>query len=101
MLLKNIFWIVIEEDTKLDSYIEKLLKASKIPHVYLQAKDPRLPCFGWAQKNKALDYIREHSDQFGNDTVVYFANDGNAYNVKLFDEYIRKVDSVGVWGAGR
>lgn len=32
--------------------------------------------------------------------MVYFADDDNAYDIRLFDQYIRNIDKVGVWAVG-
>ena len=50
----------------------------------------------------ALKYLRQNSDTIvgENKSVVYFADDDNSYDTRLFDEYIRKVKRVGVWAVG-
>lgn len=50
----------------------------------------------------ALKYLRENAGAIigENKSVVYFADDDNSYDTRLFDEYIRKVRRVGVWAVG-
>jgi hypothetical protein len=55
---------------------------------------------GEEQRNVALQYLKEHHKDFGKDAVVYFADDDNAYDVRLFDNYIRKVKTIGIWAVG-
>ncbi|XGW07669.1 hypothetical protein V3C99_010657 [Haemonchus contortus] len=58
-----------------------------------------MPSRGWTHRNLALQYIREnYSPQ--TDAVLYFADDDNSYDVRLFDKYIRKVKRLGIWPVG-
>ncbi|KAL6734597.1 hypothetical protein Aduo_005123 [Ancylostoma duodenale] len=56
-------------------------------------------CRGWTHRNLALQYIRENYDQNRN-AVLYFADDDNSYDVRLFNNYIRNVTRIGVWAVG-
>lgn len=51
----------------------------------------------------ALQYLRNNSNLInGKSTkaVVYFADDDNAYDTRLFNDYIRNVQKVGIWAVG-
>ncbi|CAD5220708.1 unnamed protein product [Bursaphelenchus okinawaensis] len=98
--IDNIFWIVVEEGPQTDQFIESLLKRSNVPYVYLNAENVDTPCHGWSQRNAALDYIRSNKESFKDSDVVYFANDENTYDKRLFDKFIRNVQKIGVWAAG-
>ncbi|CAD5223976.1 unnamed protein product [Bursaphelenchus okinawaensis] len=98
--LKNIHWLLIEDDDKPHPIVPWFLSKYNIPYTYLYTTNLGLPCRGWAQRNLAMDYMRQNRDKFEEDAVVYFADDDNSYDLRLFDMYIRKVDYMGVWAVG-
>ena len=55
---------------------------------------------GWAQRNKALEFLRLPSLRYLNNAVVYFGDDDNSYDIRLFNNYIRNVKTVGIWPVG-
>ena len=56
---------------------------------------------GWTHRNAALRYIRKRYQGYKQEGVIYFADDDNSYDVRLFDNYIRKVKTIGVWAVGK
>lgn len=51
----------------------------------------------------ALKYIRENiNDLLGSRSggVLYFCDDDNSYDLRLFNNYIRKVKKIGMWAVG-
>ena len=51
----------------------------------------------------AIKFIRENSTyllQPSQEGVVYFADDDNSYDLRLFNDYIRNVKTVGMWAVG-
>uniref|UniRef100_A0A1I7SVH9 Galactosylgalactosylxylosylprotein 3-beta-glucuronosyltransferase n=1 Tax=Bursaphelenchus xylophilus TaxID=6326 RepID=A0A1I7SVH9_BURXY len=96
----NLYWVVVEDADKTADLVSDLLARTGINHTYLATTNHGLPCRGWAQRNLALDYLRQNKDKFNEKDVIYFADDDNGYDLRLFDQYIRKVDVMGVWAVG-
>ncbi|KAE9420896.1 hypothetical protein Angca_003993, partial [Angiostrongylus cantonensis] len=98
--VRNLHWIVVEDGNTTSNPVERLLKRSSIPHVYIATiTAPGMPKRGWTHRNLALQYIREnYRSDF--DALLYFADDDNSYDVRLFDNYIRKVKRLGIWPVG-
>ncbi|CAD5232388.1 unnamed protein product [Bursaphelenchus xylophilus] len=96
----NIHWILVEDGDAPNPIVPKFLSMFKIPYTYLHTTNQGLPCRGWAQRNVAMDYLRRNRGKFADDTVVYFGDDDNSYDLRLFERYIRKVDYMGVWAVG-
>uniref|UniRef100_A0A0N4X009 Galactosylgalactosylxylosylprotein 3-beta-glucuronosyltransferase n=1 Tax=Haemonchus placei TaxID=6290 RepID=A0A0N4X009_HAEPC len=71
-----------------------------VPHVYLATTSSAgMPSRGWTHRNVALQYVRENYDR-NRSAVLYFADDDNTYDIRLFNNYIRKVTRIGVWAVG-
>jgi hypothetical protein len=101
MHVKNIHWIVIEDSNRTVDVVERLLQRTGIPYVYFYTTTkPGFPKRGWTHRNMGLEYIRKHYKNYGKEAVVYFADDDNSYDVRLFDKYVRKVKTIGVWPVG-
>ncbi|CAD5213128.1 unnamed protein product [Bursaphelenchus okinawaensis] len=98
--LKNIHWVLIEDGTSTSLIVEKLLNRSGIPYTCLHTTNNGLPCRGWAHRNLALKYLRKRRNEFGKNAVIYFADDDNGYDVRLFDDFVRNVKNVGIWAVG-
>uniref|UniRef100_A0A914XC34 Galactosylgalactosylxylosylprotein 3-beta-glucuronosyltransferase n=1 Tax=Plectus sambesii TaxID=2011161 RepID=A0A914XC34_9BILA len=103
-LVSNIQWIIIEDRAQKSEKLVKLLNRIKVPSIHLNLKTPpAFPGRGWAQRNYALEYIRnKYQSATGNELkkIVYFGDDDNAYDIRLFDNYIRNVKRIGVWPVG-
>ena len=54
---------------------------------------------GVEQRNAALKWLRSNLQVNKNNGIVYFMDDDNTYNVKVFEE-MAKVKKVGVWPVG-
>ncbi|VDK58537.1 unnamed protein product [Anisakis simplex] len=101
MHIDNLIWIVIEDSATESSHIRRLLKRSRLPFCYMAVeRDRSLPVRGWTAREFALRLLKERFRNFGDRAVVYFADDDNSYDVRLFDGYIRNVETVGVWAVG-
>ncbi|VDK84156.1 unnamed protein product [Litomosoides sigmodontis] len=102
--IKNLHWIVIEDENHKAKAVEKLLNRTALPYTYFPAKTPPgYPRRGWYQRTMALQYLRNNSDLISGQStksVVYFADDDNSYDIRLFNDYIRNVQKVGIWAVG-
>lgn len=106
-LVPKLVWILVEDSGHRTHKITRFLEDSQIESVHLNEETssdlviksgekkwakPR----GVQQRNKALQWLRENSQQIDPNGVVYFADDDNTYDLRLFEE-IRSVRKVGVW----
>uniref|UniRef100_A0A1I7TU61 Galactosylgalactosylxylosylprotein 3-beta-glucuronosyltransferase n=2 Tax=Caenorhabditis tropicalis TaxID=1561998 RepID=A0A1I7TU61_9PELO len=98
--ISNIYWIVIEDSVSIVPAVHRILRRSSIPFTYMAYPSPEnYPNRGWFQRTMALKYIRKKYRRKGNG-VVYFGDDDNTYDLRLFNKYIRKVNKIGMWGVG-
>uniref|UniRef100_A0A914SHG8 Galactosylgalactosylxylosylprotein 3-beta-glucuronosyltransferase n=1 Tax=Parascaris equorum TaxID=6256 RepID=A0A914SHG8_PAREQ len=72
--IKNLHWVVIEDGNQTVEIVERILDRSGLPYVYFFT-----------------------TTEAGFPSVVYFADDDNSYDIRLFDRYIRKVKTIGIW----
>ncbi|XP_071872465.1 glucuronyltransferase P [Bombus fervidus] len=102
MLVKNIYWLVIEDATVATKQVTRLLErtglkfehlTAPMPEKYKQKKGakPR----GVSNRNRGLQWIRANATN----GVFYFADDDNTYDIALFDE-IRKTKRVSMFPVG-
>lgn len=98
--IKNLHWVVVEDGVHTSPAVERILYRSGIPHIYMATKTaPGMPARGWTHRNMALTYIRESYDEIN--AVIYFCDDDNSYDVRLFNDYIRNVNTIGFWAVGK
>ncbi|KAI1720159.1 glycosyltransferase family 43 domain-containing protein [Ditylenchus destructor] len=101
MHIKGIHWVVIEDGNHTVPAVERILQRSKIPYTYFYTTTmPGFPKRGWTHRNMGLEYIRKHYRDYNRNAVVYFADDDNSYDIRLFDKYIKNVKTIGVWAVG-
>ncbi|EFO91044.1 hypothetical protein CRE_17762 [Caenorhabditis remanei] len=103
--VKNLHWIVIEDGNKKIPAVENILKRTNLPYTYLPFKTIEgYPKRGWYQRTMALKFIRSNTSQIlgkeHKEGVVYFGDDDNSYDIRLFTEYIRNVKTLGIWAVG-
>ncbi|XP_040067070.2 galactosylgalactosylxylosylprotein 3-beta-glucuronosyltransferase 2 [Ixodes scapularis] len=101
MLSTNVFWVVVEDATRRSELVASIVAGSGLPSVHLLGpcpKEHRKPSSGRgaAGRRRALQWLRQNASLPG---VLYFADDDNTYDFRLFDE-IRWVRKVGVLPVG-
>ncbi|KAL7643435.1 UNVERIFIED_CONTAM: hypothetical protein RMT77_005417 [Armadillidium vulgare] len=103
LLVPRLHWIIAEDSYNCTDTIIDLLNSLGSPYTYLLSPMPNgyrkkkgAKPKGVSNRRAALDWIKEH----GNDAdVLYFLDDDNTVNVKLFDE-IRFTQRVSMFPVG-
>jgi len=96
-----IHWIVVEDSATKSKVIAALLQRYGIPHTHLNAQMPdkykrlRTKPRGVSNRNAALTWLRQNR----NSGVLYFADDDNTYDIRLFEE-MRYTKKVSMWPVG-
>ncbi|XP_068248584.1 galactosylgalactosylxylosylprotein 3-beta-glucuronosyltransferase P-like isoform X2 [Palaemon carinicauda] len=102
MHVPNLHWIVGDDTSEPNRHIVEYLSQTGIPHTYLLTPMPKqyrtrskaLPK-GVANRNAGLKWLRKHATQ----GVVYFADDDNTYDIRIFEE-IRRTKRVSAFPVG-
>ncbi|KAI6196796.1 Galactosylgalactosylxylosylprotein 3-beta-glucuronosyltransferase [Aphelenchoides besseyi] len=113
MHIRNIHWVVIEDSNATVPAVERILQRSRIPYVYFYTTTkPGFPRRGWVGLVVSAAVLMQRIATWVSNTfeknyrnyrrnaVVYFADDDNSYDIRLFDRYIRKVKTLGIWAVG-
>ncbi|CAD5232095.1 unnamed protein product [Bursaphelenchus xylophilus] len=100
MHIPNVFWLVIEDGDYKVEKVENVLKRTGLRYAYVNTTNQGLPCRGWAHRNYAFDWIRANRKHFKSNDVVFFGDDDNAYDLRLFRDYIPNVKVMGAWAVG-
>ncbi|VDK44567.1 unnamed protein product [Anisakis simplex] len=105
----NLYWIVVEDAETKSNTVAAILERTHLPCTHLNALTPasmklndtdpnwKLPR-GVLQRNAALNWLRVNFGTLKRG-VVYFGDDDNTYDWRLFDE-MRFIDKLGVWPVG-
>ena len=95
MHVPNVVWIIIEDAPKPTQLVTNLLKRCKIKTVHLnvgkEGKSRTSRPKGVAQRNAGLTWLREHYNAENCSGVVYFGDDDNKYDLRLFDEVCLRI----------
>ncbi len=105
MHVKNLKWIVVEDNVKKSKLVSNFLNNCPVSSVYLRQKTsdnftnvpiktengktyygikkPR----GIEQRNKAMEWLRrKYQNKTGTKGVFYFGDDDNTYDLRIFKE---------------
>ena len=99
MHIPNFVWIIIEDSEERTPLVTKLLQRCKVKSIHLnvrtpqkmrpkpgQEKIPYLYSRGVEQRNTGLEWIRQQCSKRRCRGVVYFMDDDNKYDLRLFEE---------------
>lgn len=95
--VKNLHWIVVEDSHEKTNLVKRLLNHFGIRYTHLNVRTPVEMRIGrnkprWTksrgteQRNLGLEWIRDNMKPNETNGVVYFADDDNTYDLRLFDE---------------
>lgn len=106
-LVPKLYWIIVEDSPRPSRRVSNFMKDINMRSVHLfvptdekyilaanetRWKKPR----GVAQRNRGLKWIRDNAELLDPKGVVYFADDDNTYDIRLFEE-MRYTERVSVW----
>ena len=99
MHIPNFVWIIIEDSEERTPLVTNLLQRCKVKSIHLnvrtpqkmrpkpgQEKNPNLFSRGVEQRNTGLEWIRQRCSKRRCRGVVYFMDDDNKYDLRLFEE---------------
>ena len=99
MHIPNFVWIIIEDSEGRTPLVTKLLQRCKVESVHLNARTPlkmrpkpgqeKIPSLysrGVEQRNTGLAWIRQQCSKRRCRGVVYFMDDDNKYDLRLFEQ---------------
>jgi len=105
--VKNLHWIVVEDSHQKTNLVKRLLSHFGLKYTHLNVRTPvemrrgrNKPRWtksrGVEQRNLGLQWLHDNIKANETKGVVYFADDDNTYDLRLFEE-MRNINSVGVW----
>lgn len=95
--VQKLHWIVVEDSPNKTVLVANFLKTSGLKYTHLNVQTPdilrrhkneirRLKPRGVVQRNLGIEWIRKNIDPHSTRGVVYFADDDNTYDSRIFDE---------------
>jgi len=103
--IDNVIWVIGEDSESCSDLVGDLLQKFKMPYAHLMSPMPKMYLKekykprGVASRRAGMEWILKNHDQSKNDGIIYFADDDNTYDLKLFDE-IRNTKKVSVFPVG-
>ena len=92
MHVPKLVWIVIEDSDHKTDLVSRLLSRCKAFSVHLNVVTPeyykheKWKPRGVLQRNTGLSWIREHHTKRNCSGIVYFGDDDNSYDLRLFEK---------------
>ena len=95
--VKNLHWIVVEDSHERTNLVKRFLSNSGLNYTHLNTRTPvemrrgrNKPRWtksrGVEQRNTGIEWLRENINPNLTKGVVYFADDDNTYDIRLFEE---------------
>lgn len=95
--VKNLHWIVVEDSVNKTNLVANFLRNSRLKYTHLNVRTPdtlrrrknemrRSKPRGVVQRNIGIQWIRKNINPQRTPGVVYFADDDNTYDSRIFDE---------------
>ncbi|KAL5106575.1 hypothetical protein TcWFU_001311 [Taenia crassiceps] len=97
-----IHWIVVEDAMEKSEMVCEVLSECGVPYTHLFAISPfrrRKRVRGSAQRNKGIEWIRNHPLPNTEKGIVFFADDDNTYDPRIFKE-MRTTQLGSTWPVG-
>lgn len=86
-LVPRLVWIVVEDATEKSGLVGRLLQRCKVKSIHMNVKTPPNPrSRGVLQRNAGLNWVRTHCSEVKCNGVVYFMDDDNKYDLRLFEQ---------------
>ena len=106
-LVPKIVWIIVEDSRTKTHKMSDFLSYSKIPYVHLTEVTPDDQIIqpdektwskprGVFQRNKGLAWLRDNQQHIDLNGVVYFADDDNTYDIRLFEEVMAFTNRIAI-----
>ena len=90
MHVKHLHWIVVEDGSELSKDVTEVLNWCSVSNIYLNYQAPTNLKFtrgrGADQRNYGMQWLRERYKVGQQPGVVYFGDDDNTYDIRLFEE---------------
>ena len=95
--VKNLHWIVVEDSHERTNLVKRLLSHSSLKYTHLNVRTPvemrrgrNKPRWtksrGVEQRNVGIEWLRKNINANETKGVIYFADDDNTYDIRLFKE---------------
>ncbi|VDN13000.1 unnamed protein product [Dibothriocephalus latus] len=86
-LIRDIHWIIVEDAEYTSNEVAEFIARCQIPITQLHAKSPKTRRIrGSNQRNEAIRWVRKVTKSREMKGVVYFADDDNTYDPRIFEE---------------